>query len=371
VPGQIRRQLRRWQHRAEAHLGAAGLQRPFFGGAVLHPGHFARAGIVDDGFNINGPTVISVPTWVKSRAHPSARYYMYFSHHEGAYVRLAWAASLGGPWTLYNCGHDRVEGRSGRGAFDLDQLSEDRRKMQSGLRLGSDTTWRGMHVASPDVHIDGQRFIMYVHMPVIGGEQAQMTFALHSRDGLRFELARHPDNADLVGLGPAYFRVFTYHNRRYAVSPGGHVHAAKQGWGEAEAWQTGPRLFAVPCGLPRWPNGGFKEAWVARHLAVEVKGDVLTVYLSRAGDAPERILAADVALGGPWRAWKAGPMREIHRAQEAWQGAAFEAQSSAGGIASGGVNQVRDPYLFTDDSGRRTLFFTVQGERAIASRTLS
>ncbi len=240
--------------------------------------------------------------------------------------------------------------------------------MQQGLRLGSDNARRGMHVASPDVHYDGQRFIMYAHMPVIGGAQAQMTFALSSQDGLRFELARH--DGVLVGLGPAYFRVFTYQGQRYAVSQGGRVYAATQGWGLTEAWQTGPRLFEVPANSPRWPNGGLKEAWVARHLAVELRSDVLSVYFSRAGDAPERIVCADVPLTQDWLTWQAGPIREVHRAIGTWQGADFDVEPSAGGVAFGGVNQVRDPFLFTDN-GRRTLFFTVQGERAIAARTLS
>ena len=38
--------------------------------------------------NINGPTVIRVPPWVK---RPLGRYYMYFAHHMGAFIRLAYA----------------------------------------------------------------------------------------------------------------------------------------------------------------------------------------------------------------------------------------------------------------------------------------
>src|SRR5687767_12344715 len=43
------------------------------------------------GDNINGPTVIRVPAWVKQ---PLSRYYMYFAHHMGHYIRLAYADAL-------------------------------------------------------------------------------------------------------------------------------------------------------------------------------------------------------------------------------------------------------------------------------------
>ncbi|MBI2946207.1 MAG: hypothetical protein HYY23_01070, partial [Verrucomicrobia bacterium] len=41
-----------------------------------------------DGNNINGPSLIRVPGWVKS---PLGRYYLYFAHHSGQYIRLAYA----------------------------------------------------------------------------------------------------------------------------------------------------------------------------------------------------------------------------------------------------------------------------------------
>src|SRR6185295_11509127 len=40
------------------------------------------------GDNVNGPSVIKVPAWVKN---PLGKYYMYFAHHRGTYIRLAYA----------------------------------------------------------------------------------------------------------------------------------------------------------------------------------------------------------------------------------------------------------------------------------------
>ena len=43
--------------------------------------------------NINGPSLIRVPTWIE---HPLGRYYLYFAHHKGEYIRLSYADRLEG-----------------------------------------------------------------------------------------------------------------------------------------------------------------------------------------------------------------------------------------------------------------------------------
>ena len=48
--------------------------------------------------NINGPSLIRVPNWVQNKL---GRYYLYFAHHEGKTIRLAYADALTGPWTVY------------------------------------------------------------------------------------------------------------------------------------------------------------------------------------------------------------------------------------------------------------------------------
>lgn len=50
------------------------------------------------GQNIQGPSLIRVPEWVAS---PLGRYYLYFAHHKGAYIRLAVADDLKGPWRIH------------------------------------------------------------------------------------------------------------------------------------------------------------------------------------------------------------------------------------------------------------------------------
>jgi len=53
------------------------------------------------GDNANGPAVIRVPRWVQ---RPLGRYYMYFAHHSGQFIRLAYADSLRGPWRVHEPG---------------------------------------------------------------------------------------------------------------------------------------------------------------------------------------------------------------------------------------------------------------------------
>ena len=54
------------------------------------------------GANINGPSLLRVPDWLPS---PLGRYYLYFSHHQGASIRLAYADALTGPWTVLCARH--------------------------------------------------------------------------------------------------------------------------------------------------------------------------------------------------------------------------------------------------------------------------
>src|SRR5690348_9296238 len=53
------------------------------------------------GDNVNGPSIIRVPDWVQ---RPLGRYYMYFAHHKGQYIRMAYSDSLHGPWKIYEPG---------------------------------------------------------------------------------------------------------------------------------------------------------------------------------------------------------------------------------------------------------------------------
>ena len=59
--------------------------------------------------NINGPTVIKVPKWIND---PLGRYYMYFAHHRGSHIKLAYSNNLLGTWNIYQ-----------KGVLDINQIN--------------------------------------------------------------------------------------------------------------------------------------------------------------------------------------------------------------------------------------------------------
>ena len=62
-------------------------------GPIIAPDMDARMGT-----NINGPSLIRAPDWL---ANPLGRYYLYFAHHNGSYIRLAVADTVEGPWRTH------------------------------------------------------------------------------------------------------------------------------------------------------------------------------------------------------------------------------------------------------------------------------
>ena len=65
-------------------------------GPIIRPDMDGRMGD-----NVNGPSLIKVPDWV---ADPLGRYYLYFAHHDGRYIRLAHADRPEGPWRMHKPG---------------------------------------------------------------------------------------------------------------------------------------------------------------------------------------------------------------------------------------------------------------------------
>ena len=60
-------------------------------GLLIYPNMLKRK----EGENINGPSLIKVPKWINN---PLCRYYLYFSHHKGKYIRMAFSNSIEGPY---------------------------------------------------------------------------------------------------------------------------------------------------------------------------------------------------------------------------------------------------------------------------------
>jgi len=341
------------------------------GEPIITRAHFAALGVPDEGRNINGPSLIRVPDWIppEARAHPDAVYYLYFADHGGKYIRLAWSADLEGPWVLHGTGALVPPGQ--RGVLDLGEA--DAIDFGNGLVIFD-------HVASPDVHVDGQRhrIVMYFHAPArFEGERSPMrqeTFVATSADGLNFNTAaaggQRGHGIRPVMLGRFYFRVFEHGGEVYATGNFGRLYRAP----DPEAPWTPPADFDF--GTYLWEEGpnpfraalladGFDETY-PRHFALRVQGNTLHAFYSRIGDAPERILLSTVDLTAPWQEWApTHPPYEVLRAEKAWEGGDIPVETSKRGRIYGGVNELRDPCLFQDDDGAWYLLYTGQGEDAI------
>jgi hypothetical protein len=281
----------------------------------------------EDGRNINGPSLIRVPDWVEK---PLGKYYLYFAHHRGTYIRLAYADRLEGPWSIHKPGTLKLEDVEAAAGY---------------------TRVKGGHIASLDVHVDqGKKAIrMYFHGKVgPAARWGHSSGVALSRDGIHFKPL--PQR-----LGEPYFRVFRWGDDYYAVTRSGSLVRSKDGLG--------------PFGEA---NTGFDEATrdrqskaSIRHTARRLDGKILSVFFSRVGDTPERILVSRAELTGPHTSWRLSAPQEVLRPETDYEGGKLPLKPSRGGLVNVPVRQLRDPAIFRE-GGRTYLLYAVAGEHGIA-----
>jgi hypothetical protein len=279
-----------------------------------------------DGANINGPSLIRVPDWIEK---PLGRYYLYFAHHGGSYIRLAFADQLEGPWTVHKGGV---------------------------LQLKDAPGCKG-HIASPDVVVvpEQKEIRMYFHGPGKSGK-GQLTFVALSSDGLNFK-------ASAESIAPFYFRAFHHEGMWYGMSKGGLLWRSKDG---LTGFEEGPD--PMPGSEGRDKPGYNKPG--ARHVAIQPDGQALWVYYSNIGDAPERILRCRVELTPDWKTWRAGPPQEVLGPEKDYEGIDLPVKKSSAGAAGGREHALRDPAIFTE-GGKTYLLYSVAGESGIGIAELS
>ena len=266
------------------------------------------------GDNINGPSLIRVPDWV---TNPLGRYYLYFAHHQGTYIRLAYADSLAGPWRIHTPG-----------------VLELRESLFNA------------HIASPDVRVqdDRREIRMYFHGARLPEPPHQFTRLAISSDGLHF--AVRPEI-----LGEFYWRTFEWAGYHYALCMPGKFYRSKDG---LTGFELGPTLFG--------PN--------MRHSAVRLDGDTLEVFYSRAGDCPERILLSRIRLGPDWMKWTASEPITVLEPELDYEGTDLSLEASKRGSIHAPARQLRDPCLY-EEAGKWYLLYAVAGERGIAIAELT
>jgi len=303
----------------------------------------------EDGASLNGPSLIRVPAWVKN---PLGKYYLYFAHHAGKYLRLAYADKVEGPWKM----------------------------LEGGVqRLDAQTALVG-HIASPDAIIDEQTHEIYLfyhggnpqkkapNPNDPDGEAGQISAVSVSTDGIHFK----PLN---VVVGPAYLRIFTHGGQWFALNHSGMLRRAPR-LGEpfkdvakiidrdiADA--VDPARLGEPGATPaenRPFNGPFRYS--IRHVGLDVNGDRMVVYFSFVGHRPERILCTTVDLKGAPETWKAKGTYEVLRPETEAEGAKYPLAFSNGGISRTRVNELRDPTVMRDGDDA-WLVYSIAGEHGL------
>lgn len=260
------------------------------------------------GDNINGPSLIKAPDWV---ADPLGKYYLYFAHHQGNYIRLAYAEDIHGPWRIYTPGTLQLE-----------------------------ESFYTHHIASPDVHVDDDRreIRMYYH----GADEnyVQTSRVALSRDGLHFQPL--PEI-----IGRPYFRVFRWGGWYYALGMPGVFYRSRDG---LTGFEQGPTLFTEHM----------------RHSALRLKDGVLEVLYSVVHDCPERIVLSTIDLSDDWIDWRASDPVTVIEPETEYEGADLPLEPSVRGLARERARQLRDPAIFEED-GRTYLFYSAAGESGIAA----
>jgi len=335
--------------------------------AIITKALFDALGAGSEGENINGPSMIRIPDWIplENRTDSSAVYYLYFAHHQGNYLRMAWSDDLLGPWHLYRTGSGFETGS--RGVLDLG--GDDKIELGNGISVHK-------HIASPDAHVDdsNKQIVMYFHGPTVepGG---QRTFVSTSPDGLSFQ-----DSILPVVLGGSYFKVFEYKDTLYSVDNRADIY---KGGSVDDPWKIPPdhdymemlwkqnEIDPFQADLDEDPNLVGTDIQI-RHVGVYVEGDTLWVFYSRIGDSPERIMLSSIRLDDrEFDDWDPSyPPLEILRPEYYWEGSSLPIKPSDGGSSKEYVHQLRDPDVFEDVDGSLYLLYTGRGENGIGIASL-
>lgn len=297
------------------------------------------------GDNANGPTVIRVPRWVQ---RPLGRYYMYFAHHSGQFIRLAYADSVRGPWKIHEPGVLNVKDTA------LYRPQPDPADSPAGVYT---------HIASPEVYIDEgrQRLILWTHGMWTEGQRwpdrrqdatawvkqrgyAQFTQAAESSDGLTFQVKP-------AITRQSYLRVIPFGGRFYGMARLGQLLRA-----------------ATPLDVFELGGSPFRDSPYAnrvRHVTLLERQGLLHIVFSAIGDAPESILYTTMRLAGDWDTWRIGPVSKVLVPETRYECPDLPVEKSEVGEIDHPARQLRDPALFSDE-GKLYLFYTFCGEQGIA-----
>jgi hypothetical protein len=303
------------------------------------------------GDNVNGPSIIRVPPWIP---HPLGRYYAYFGHHKGQFIRLAYADAISGPWKIYDPGVVPVS----ETAFYRPQPDPPDGPVDQFYT----------HVASPEIFVDDEhkRLVLWTHGWWTNGERwplamadarawardkgyGQFTQSSESTDGLHFALRPAITRV-------SYLRVFRLDGDFYGMARLGQLLRSTD---PHATFAVGPNPFA---------GGPYADR--VRHVATLLRGRTLFVFFTGIGDAPERVMFSTIDLSGDWLAWKTSAPVELLRPEAPYECPGLPNRPSAAGEIEGPARQLRDPTIF-EEAGRTFLFYSICGEQGLAAAELT
>ena len=148
------------------------------------------------GKNIQGPSLIKVPKWIKPRL---GNYYLYFADHKGQYIRLAYTDKLQNQWKIHQPGSLQIKNShyptkppkvNQKLLKQIEKQTQNNGIDHSKLPHSLVTEFTTPHIASPDVHVDhkNKRIIMYFHG--LQDFAQQVSRVATSKDGVSFQALR-------------------------------------------------------------------------------------------------------------------------------------------------------------------------------------
>jgi hypothetical protein len=175
--------------------------------------------------------------------------------------------------------------------------------------------------------------------------------------------------SDDVYLGPSYLRMFEWDGRHYGFA-GGPERYLYRTRSPREVFEASGQLAIAGeayTDLETLKRDGIDRPAISRmrHASFHRRGDMLDIYYSNAGDAPERIKRTSVDLRKDWRQWRGSQVVEVLQPEMDYEGVQQPIARSSGGASHTPVHELRDPYLY-EESGRLFMFYSVAGELGIA-----
>jgi hypothetical protein len=181
---------------------------------------------------------------------------------------------------------------------------------ENGVLSLNDTYGNG-HIASPDVIIKDNKFILYYHTIYNSEYNSQSTFIAESNDGLKFISTE-------INISHPYFRYFEYESEIYGIVMENHI---------------------------------------------KLINNKLYIFYSIVGDCPEHIYVSELIKDNN-KFYILEKNSLINPTLEYEHNNLIPIKSEYGGVYKS-INQLRDPYVYIEDDDIYILY-TVCGEQGIA-----